>query len=69
MIAFIVTNYNNSSYTVSLYRSIAMIHNANAQLIIVDNGSLPTDVQCLDSLADNNENVHLIKNSHKCRVF
>lgn len=65
-VTFITINYNSSSHTIELLKSIIKYTALNYQVIIVDNASKEEDYINLEKYCEQNENFLLIKNSINC---
>lgn len=69
LVNFIVTNFNNVSYTKSLYESLLAVSGLKFNFIVVDNASNSEDQSKLKSFSKINENVHLIINKINLGYF
>ncbi len=63
-LSFITINYNSSSYTIKLLKSIiANTQGLTYEIIIVDNASTQDDFHILNKYVNGNKSIKLIKNS------
>ena len=68
--ALIVTNYNNSKYTLSLFDSLTKtIGNHEWILIVVDNASNKNDLDILKNLTSKQKSLYIIENSFNSGYF
>ena len=62
LISFITINFNSSSYTIELIKSIQKFTTVNYEIIVVDNASKEKDFENLKKFVTDFENVKLIRN-------
>lgn len=65
---FVVTNYNNSGFSKSMYDSLTQVPNFDFVFVIVDNASSNDDVSELNTLGQQ-DNVFLVKNTVNVGYF
>jgi len=65
-VSFITINYNSSSYTIELLKSIVKYTTINYEVIIVDNDSEEKDYKILEDYCSTNDNFKLIRNTINC---
>ncbi|TPE54289.1 glycosyltransferase family 2 protein [Maribrevibacterium harenarium] len=68
LIYFIVTNFNNAHFSKKMYDSISRSNSADFTFVIVDNNSMPEDLDGLDELSSRS-NVVVIKNKKNVGYF
>lgn len=68
-IAYVCTNYNNSSFTLAAVESLLKNGGHDIEVIVVDNASDSEEVEKLRPLAQHRPNVHVIEHSKNTGYF
>lgn len=65
-VTFVTINYNSSTYTIELLKSIVENTKLNYEIVVVDNNSDKHDVKVLEEYCLINSDIKLVKNNLNC---